>query len=111
MDKLLPKKVVCEITGRPYISLYKDIKRGLFPRPVKQGEGHFARIYFWESEILEWQQNLQRQSYIGDPDRVELPLDQRRREAGRKGGFKKAENRRKQLQQQPVRRPRRRLAK
>jgi predicted DNA-binding transcriptional regulator AlpA len=84
MDRLLSKKVVCEITGRPYISLYKTSNVDLFPRPIKQGEGHFARIYWWESEIEAWQQSLQRQSYLGDPDRVETPLDQIRREAGRK---------------------------
>lgn len=109
MDKLLTKKQVCEIVGRPYISIYKEVKKGLFPRPVKQGDHQFARIYWWQSEIQEYLNALPRQTYLNDQDRTATDADQARREAGRKGGLAKARNRKlKQQLQQP---PRRRLQK
>lgn len=36
-DILLPIKVVCEIVARSRASIYRDIKRGTFPPPQKQG--------------------------------------------------------------------------
>ncbi|MDR9484943.1 MAG: AlpA family transcriptional regulator [Sediminimonas sp.] len=36
-DVLLPINAVCEIVARSKASIYRDIKRGTFPAPQKQG--------------------------------------------------------------------------
>lgn len=36
-DVLLPIRTVCEIVARSRASIYRDIKRGAFPPPQKQG--------------------------------------------------------------------------
>ena len=36
-DVLLPIKTVCKIVARSRASIYRDIKRGTFPPPQKQG--------------------------------------------------------------------------
>ncbi len=36
-DVLLPIKTVCEIVARSRASIYRDIERGTFPAPKKQG--------------------------------------------------------------------------
>lgn len=50
-EKLLRLPQVIEITSRPKSTLYEDIKKGLFPKPVKIG----PRASAWlESEVQRW---------------------------------------------------------
>jgi predicted DNA-binding transcriptional regulator AlpA len=103
VDTLLSKKKVIEITGIPYITIWKWCRKGIFPRPVKLADHHFGRVAWHSSEIEEWIKNRPRQTYIGDPGRAETEADQARRLAGHKGGTTKA------LRRMQQRRTRRRL--
>lgn len=39
MDTILSRKIVLEIFGRSNATLHRDIKRGIFPKPVPLGNG------------------------------------------------------------------------
>jgi prophage regulatory protein len=67
MDSLLSKKRVVEITGIPYPTIWKMMRRNEFPRSVKVGQGHFGRIAWYASEIEAWIASRPRQTFIGDP--------------------------------------------
>lgn len=44
-------------TGRSRTTLWRDVRAGRFPAPVKIGAN---RIGFLESEVMDWQANLPR---------------------------------------------------
>jgi len=69
MTKLLPRRDVEAITRLPVSTLYKKMREGKFPRPVRVGEGERAPVMWREDEV---------QEYIAE-------LTEKRGEAYRKG--------------------------
>lgn len=56
-DRLLTIDAVCRLTQRSRSSIYRDIEKGAFPRPLKTG----AKTRAWPlSEIREWRRQLPR---------------------------------------------------
>ena len=54
-QKLFPIQAVSALISRSRASIYSDIKKGVFPPPVKVG----ARSSRWrEKDITEWMDNL-----------------------------------------------------
>jgi prophage regulatory protein len=55
IQKLFPIQAVSALISRSRASIYADIKKGVFPPPVKVG----ARSSRWrEKDITEWMDNL-----------------------------------------------------
>jgi prophage regulatory protein len=54
LQKILRRHEVEAITGKSRSSIYDDMARGLFPKPVRIGAGSGA-VGWLESEIAEWQ--------------------------------------------------------
>ncbi len=57
MSKILLLKEVVARTGKSRTTLWRDVRAGRFPAPVKVGRN---RIGWVESEIADWQENLPR---------------------------------------------------
>ena len=57
MSKILLLKEVVARTGKSRTTLWRDVRAGRFPAPVKVGRN---RIGWLESEITDWQENLPR---------------------------------------------------
>jgi prophage regulatory protein len=55
VDRLLNKWAVEDRTSLDITTIYRKIKVGAFPRPVKVGK---RRVAWRESEIAAWQQSL-----------------------------------------------------
>ena len=53
MQRFLRRKDVEQITGLPTSTLYDQMHRGGFPRPIKITAN---RVAWLESDIIEWQQ-------------------------------------------------------
>ena len=51
---LLKKRFVLAMTGFSSAKLYRDIKNGLFPRPIKLGVGNRAGVAWLSSEVEAW---------------------------------------------------------
>lgn len=51
MTKLLPRRDVEAITRLPVSTLYKKMREGKFPRPVRIGEGERAPVMWREDDI------------------------------------------------------------
>jgi prophage regulatory protein len=62
-EQLLRMADIRRITGLSRSTIYRYIKRGLFPKPYRLGPG---RVGWKKSEILEWQAQLRR-SGPGNP--------------------------------------------
>ena len=58
MTKLLPRRKVEEVTGRPTSTIYKMMRQGKFPRPVRIGDGDRASVMWREDEVLEYIEGL-----------------------------------------------------
>lgn len=50
MDRIIRRRELCELTGLSYSSIYRRVRRGLFPRPIALGEGGQA-IGWFASEV------------------------------------------------------------
>jgi prophage regulatory protein len=59
-DRLLSRRALCEITGLSYPTLWKLMREGQFPRPLKISKNRVA--WLW-SEVLAHVRNLERQTY------------------------------------------------
>ena len=57
MTHVLHLREVVARTGRSRSSLWRDVKEGRFPAPVRIGK---VRIGWLETEVMEWQENLDR---------------------------------------------------
>jgi prophage regulatory protein len=57
LRKALRKKAVLEATGLPNSTLYEQIAKGRFPRPVKiDPDGR--NVIWWEDEVVAWQASV-----------------------------------------------------
>ena len=57
MSRILLLKEVVARTGKSRTTLWRDVRAGRFPAPVRVGRN---RIGWLESEITDWQENLPR---------------------------------------------------
>ena len=65
MDRLLTAKEVAQSLGCCSLTLYRNVQRGLFPRPVKVGP---QRVRWRESEVNAWLDGLPRAGGNGIAD-------------------------------------------
>jgi prophage regulatory protein len=57
LRKALRKKAVIEATGLPNSTLYEQIAKGLFPKPIKiDPDGR--NVIWWEEEVIAWQASV-----------------------------------------------------
>jgi prophage regulatory protein len=57
LRKALRKKAVIEATGLPNSTLYEQIAKGLFPKPIKiDPDGR--NVIWWEDEVIAWQASV-----------------------------------------------------
>lgn len=61
VDPFLRIKAVEEISGFHRQSLWRKVKQGKFPRPIKDGPVNLWR----QSQIIEWQRSLEGRSEKG----------------------------------------------
>ena len=57
MTEILHLDAVISRTGKSRTTLWRDVRAGRFPAPVKVGRN---RIGWLETEVMEWQKNLDR---------------------------------------------------
>jgi prophage regulatory protein len=68
-DRMLKISEVCSLTGYSKGHLYKLVRVGKFPAPLKIS----AQNRWLESELRDWKNNLPRRSTPGDPPAGERP--------------------------------------
>ena len=67
--KLISKRELLDLIPKSYPTIWKEMREGKFPKPVKLGDGSNAKSAWFLDEIVEYQESLSRATFKPLTDR------------------------------------------